>query len=275
MSAGCGDPALMSSQLREPMNLTCPCCHARYSVDAVLQDEAARDLLALRGSLPPRIWNPLLAYLGLFRSESRALAWDKALKLAREIQEMGIASGEWDKLENALAETVESLRQRGGKPLKNHNYLKRVVENTASTPLSDRPRALSGVEGRTSKAAQAIKRLENWVDGDWLRQQISVCLTALVAQNLKFAPAAEIITANADIWYVSLKTVLTIESVDTERLYKAFHLLIPKLTEWPQPKQLIELLPPRPHRQAIRHELSEGDRVAGSEMMKAIREQFE
>lgn len=261
------------------MNLTCPCCHSRHSYDVVLQDEAARDLLALRGALPPRIWNPLIAYLGLFRSETRALAWDKALKLSREIQEIGNASGEWDKIENALCETVESLRQRGGKPLKNHNYLKRVLENQApgfrreavDSSLSQEPRAKSP----TSKAAQAIKSLEAWVDGDWLRQQISVCLTALVAQNLKHAPAAEIITANADIWYVSLKNHLTIEQVDTDRLYKAFHVLIPKLTEWPQPKQLIELLPPRPQRQAIRQTISDTDAAAGAEALKKIREAYE
>lgn len=263
------------------MNLTCPCCHSRHSYDVVLQDEAARDLLALRGALPPRIWNPLIAYLGLFRSETRALAWDKALKLSREIQDIGNISGEWDKLENALCETVESLRLRGGKPLKNHNYLKRVLENQPNPPPTSpldkgealkAPPLLRGGGGGVSKAAQAIKSLEAWVDGDWLRQQISVCLTALVAQNLKHAPAAEIITANADIWYVSLKNHLTIEQVDADRLYKAFHVLIPKLIEWPQPKQLIELLPPRPVRQAIRQTPSDADYEAGAQALKNIRE---
>ena len=252
------------------MNLTCPCCHSRYSVDVMLQDEAARDLLALRGSLPPRIWNPLIAYLGLFRSETRALAWDKALKLAKEVQEMGLASGEWDKIENALCDTVESLRQRGGKPLKNHNYLKRVLESASSVRMMpvETTYGTPGPQPPRSKAAQAIKALEAWVDGDWLRQQISICLTALVAQNLKHAPAAEIITANADIWYVALKKYLTIAEIDTDRLYKAFHTLIPQLTEWPQPKQLIELLPPRPQRQAITQRATDADRQAGSRIMR-------
>lgn len=257
------------------MNLICPCCHSRYSVDAVLQDESARDLLTLRGSLPPRIWNPLIAYLGLFRSETRALAWDKALKLSREIQEMGIASGEWEKLENALCETVESLRQRGGRPLKTHNYLKRVFENSnpLQSPLCHRGEAEGRGVAPRSKAAQAIKRLDEWADTDWLRRSIGMGLSAMIAQSLKFAPAAEIITANADIWYVSLKSSLTIEEIDSPRIEKAFLLLVPKLTEWPQPKQLIELLPPRPERQKIRHIPTESDRQAGLDAMRKFREE--
>lgn len=257
------------------MNLSCPACHSRFSLDIILQDEAARDLLALRGSLPPRIWNPLIAYLGLFRSETRALAWDKALKLAREIQALGMESGQWEQLETALAETVESLRLRGGKPLKNHNYLKRVLENSPGVirmAVETVPGTESGRPVPTSKAAQAIKRLDEWSGDDWLRRQIGMGLSGLVAQNLKFAPAAEIITNNADIWHVSLKPLLTIEEVDTDRIWKGFRALVGKLIEWPQPKQLIELLPPRPQREKIRHTPSDNDYAAGAQALRQIRE---
>lgn len=257
------------------MNLTCPCCHARYSLDAILQDEAARDLLALRGSLPPRIWSPLISYLGLFRSETRSLAWDKALKLSREIQELGLSSGEWDKLENALAETVESLRQRGGKPLKNHNYLKRVFENTATAGRMPVAVGTSPAPAAKSKAGQAMIALGEWAGADWRRLAIVTCLQGVIAQNLKFAPAADIITKNADIWFVSLKSMLTIEDIDGPRFLKAFSLLLPKLTEWPQPKQIIELLPPRPVREAIRHKPTDADYQAGAQALKNIRESFE
>lgn len=110
------------------MLLTCPICHARYSLDAILQDESARELLGLSGQAG-RIWPALVKYLTLFRSESRALAWDRALKLCREVLEI---QADPAAMEAALVETVEALRGKNGKPMKNHNYLKRVLENQPS-----------------------------------------------------------------------------------------------------------------------------------------------
>lgn len=155
------------------MLLTCPICHVRYSLEAILQDEAARELLSLSGQAG-RAWPGLVKYLGLFRSDTRPLAWDRALKLAKEVLEIPADPAA---LEIALAETVEALRAKGGKALKNHNYLKRVLENTTPQPppflsegggASSSPPILGGVGGgkvSTSKTARAIGRLENWKRG--------------------------------------------------------------------------------------------------------------
>jgi len=230
------------------MQLICPCCHTRYPIDAANQDEAARDLLALRGSLPPRCWVPLIAYLGLFRSESRALAWDRALRLAREVMEL---NADPDRLENALAETVESLRNKGGQPLKNHNYLKRVIENSPS-PQPSPTRGEGAVEVRGAapggKRAAALSALAVWAGEDWLRIEICAGLQGLVAQSLKFTPAAEMITLAADIWYVALRKSADIQEVDTVRIRTGFERLFPTVTEWPAPKQLLALMPSRPPR---------------------------
>jgi hypothetical protein len=154
------------------MLLTCPICHVRYSLEAILQDEAARELLFLSGQAG-RAWPSLVKYLGLFRSDTRPLAWDRALKLAKEVLEIPADPAA---LETALTETVEALRAKGGKALKNHNYLKRVLENV---PVGAAPCGRPGANfttgemaagqphgvAPTSKTARAIGRLENWKRG--------------------------------------------------------------------------------------------------------------
>jgi hypothetical protein len=232
------------------MQLTCPCCHTRYPLDAANQDESARELLAQRGQMPPRIWTPLIAYLGLFRSESRALAWDRALRLAREVMEL---NAEPERLETALAETVEALRFKGGPPLKNHNYLKRVLENTNQIPPG--PPSQRGEVARgaapAGKRMAALNALGEWAEGDWLRGEISAGLQALVAQSLKGQPAAEMITLNADVWHVALRKSLTIAEVDTPRIRKGFERLFGKVTEWPAPHELLKVMPERPARVSL------------------------
>ena len=151
------------------MMLHCPCCHAQFSVEAIIQDEAARELLGLKGTLPPATFS----YLALFRSEKRALSWERALKLAKEI----IDNGQWTMdncqpstvnyqlLNEAMMETVEALRGKGSAPLKNHNYLKRVLESRGPG-TGDRGLVRTGTGDRgsvtASKTASAIGRLEQW-----------------------------------------------------------------------------------------------------------------
>lgn len=233
------------------MQLICPCCHTRYPIDAANQDEAARDLLALRGTLAPRCWFPLIAYLGLFRSESRALAWDRALKLSREVIAL---NADPDHLENALVETVEALRQKSGPPLKNHNYLRRVLESMQSSSTAMVQRATptdTTARAQGGKRAAAITTLAEWAEGDWLRAEIGAGLQALVAQSLKGQPGADTIALAADVWYVALRKKHDIEEVDAPRIRTGFERLFPTVTEWPTPKQLLALVPDRPARVSL------------------------
>lgn len=112
-------------------DIRCPCCHASFSLEHVAEDEALRELMALLAGLPREVSRPLVAYVGLFRGPSRATAYERQLRLAREVLAMhqdtllvGVA----------LSETVEAIRAKRDtgedtRPLKNHNYLKRVVES--------------------------------------------------------------------------------------------------------------------------------------------------
>lgn len=65
------------------MRVRCPCCHADYTIDQAVEDEAARELMGLLSDLPREASRPLAAYLGLFRAKSRALAWDEELDTPR------------------------------------------------------------------------------------------------------------------------------------------------------------------------------------------------
>lgn len=114
------------------MQLTCPCCYTRFGIEAALQADAGRDLMALLAGMDAALARPLFAYLGLFRAAKTQLSWDRALRLAREV--LALADGQV--LAAALAETVtamdEKRAQGAWKPLGNHNYLKRVIESTTA-----------------------------------------------------------------------------------------------------------------------------------------------
>ncbi|HKJ94092.1 MAG TPA: hypothetical protein VKA32_00515 [Gammaproteobacteria bacterium] len=145
------------------MQIQCPTCHSRFSLDQATEDESARRLMAILGELPREVSAPLVAYLGLFRSRTRALAWERSLRLAREVLELGrdtMAIGA------ALSETVEAMRGKQGadwKPLTNHNYLKRVLESTMARGGSAPARVDQPRPPRTSNTARSLQALE---DGD-------------------------------------------------------------------------------------------------------------
>lgn len=115
------------------MRLRCPVCHAEAALEAWAEDDAAREMMALLAGLDAQLGRALAAYLGLFRSRSRALSWERAVRLAREVLALGVDEAV---LAQALSDTVEAMRQKREagdiRPLENHNYLKRVAETVAA-----------------------------------------------------------------------------------------------------------------------------------------------
>ena len=89
------------------MQLTrCPVCHSRINLEALVQDDAGRSLLALMAKLDSALATSLVGYIGLFRAKSRDLASDRALRLCNEV----LALGESKVLTSALCQTLESMR---------------------------------------------------------------------------------------------------------------------------------------------------------------------
>ncbi|MEQ1967384.1 hypothetical protein ABLA30_10220 [Xenorhabdus nematophila] len=109
----------------------CPICHSDFHLDAIFEDDAARQLLAKLVDLPAGCARHLVAYIGLFRRERNNLSNSRALKLAEEVLEMYSANRV---LAHALSETVERIREKRAqgdkKPLSNHNYLKTVYQSS-------------------------------------------------------------------------------------------------------------------------------------------------
>ncbi|CAM5521754.1 hypothetical protein [Eoetvoesiella caeni] len=146
------------------MDIRCPCCHVTFALEQVVEDEALRELMGIIAELPREVSRPLVSYVGLFRGKTRATAYERQLRLAREVLAMhtdtllvGVA----------LSETVEAIRIKretgeDSRPLKNHNYLKRVVESQqargAGAVQIAQP-AGAAVRGPASKTAAALANL--------------------------------------------------------------------------------------------------------------------
>jgi len=145
------------------MKITCTSCHTIMHLEAAMEETAGREFTAFLAGLG-ELARPLVAYLGLFRPATRALAYERMLRLAREVVEL---SNDNTRLAAALSETVESLRQKRDagdvRPLKGHNYLKRVLENTRFEERGSRNEEsqLPQVH-RQSRRAQGITALEEW-----------------------------------------------------------------------------------------------------------------
>ncbi|MFN3881911.1 MAG: hypothetical protein ACK4L8_10845 [Nitrincola lacisaponensis] len=153
------------------MNLgRCPVCHSRLHLDALVQDDAGRELLALLAKLDRSAGAALVSYLSLFRSKTRDLANDRALRIAQEALELAPINA----LVAALAQTVEQMRskqQAGGfKPLANHNYLVKVLDGSGYCQQDGDIAALPDDLAHLPKGqrrTQVTAALMNIRDTDW------------------------------------------------------------------------------------------------------------
>ena len=148
------------------MKVKCPSCFAEFDILAALNNAAGSQLLQKLAALDASLSRPLYVYLTLFRSPKRALSYEKALRLAEEVLAL---STNQVQLADALQKVVDALREKqlagGFKPLKNHNYLKRVIEDVPApvTALAHAQQPQQQSQQRrifTSKTAQAMMDLE-------------------------------------------------------------------------------------------------------------------
>lgn len=262
------------------MNITCPCCFATISIESALESNSGRELMGVLAQAGP-LARPLAAYLGCFRSSTRALAWDRALKLAREVLEIG---ADQRALTAALGETVEAMRakreQGDGRPLKNHNYLRRVLE---SVTVATTPPAFGHPPCETGGAIKGKRRLAldvlaEWAGDDWLRTEIAEGLMALVALSRPGTPGADTIALTAGVWETAMRSAgVTVAQIDAGRVRAGFKPLLKKrLDEWPEPYAVIAELPRRPPQQKIESpQLTDEQRAQGAAMLRQARETLE
>jgi len=111
------------------MKMRCPCCYSEFGLEQMLADDAAREVMGLISQLPKGSARLLVQYTGLFRPRKQALSWDRAHKLISEASTLAKPAT----LNTALTQTIDAMRakQKSGEwtPLKNHNYLKQVIQS--------------------------------------------------------------------------------------------------------------------------------------------------
>ncbi len=242
------------------MKLRCPVCHSGNSIEAYAADEAGRDLLLLLAGSGP-LFRPLAHYLGCFRSGGRDLAHDRALRLGREVLELG---ADPRALAAALVETVEALRlkREAGdvRPLKNHNYLKRVLEGMPALAPALQSSGQSALTSPATPTARARSKtliadqvLADWAGEHWLRIEVAHGLRALLALPLYKAPEADAVDRTASLWERELSRCgVEIEQVDRERVQKGFSGLISAAKgKFPEPGELLPYLPRRCERDKL------------------------
>lgn len=255
------------------MKLRCPVCHTSNSLEAYASDEAGRELLGLLASTGT-LMRPMVHYLGLFRPSERDLSHARALKLMRELLDI---SADQQQLATALTETVESIRQKQQagevRPLKNHNYLKRVLESVGVNPCVHPLEPAEQSQQPRGKRKQAMIALQKWAGEDWLRTEIANGLIALLALGRDGAPAADTIIATASLWETLLNDQgITIEQIDRKRIHLGFKDLLNKFDAWPEPKDLLPRMPKRPYRDALDEPPQADDLVKGQSFFHSMSE---
>lgn len=143
----------------------CPICHSDLHLEALIEDEAGRELLGKISQLEKDMAPALVPYLGLFKPAKSNLSNSRALKIFNEVLELFEPS---KLLAHCLSETVQAVRKKrlngqNAEPLTNHNYLKSVYETQKATWKSnpatrtDTPKAKMQ-EDKTRTAIDYIER---------------------------------------------------------------------------------------------------------------------
>lgn len=142
------------------MQLHCPHCFAKFSLESAVEDDAGRELMGLLAKHPEAA-RSLVIYLGLFRSATRRLAWTRALAIAHQV----VGMGDIYTVNEALLKTIDAMREKQDtgefKPLKNNQYFKRVLEATPKVAPIQQMQPVTQPIAPKSKTGQALMGLEN------------------------------------------------------------------------------------------------------------------
>lgn len=238
----------------------CPNCGAANSLDSLVSDAEAAEVLKMLLELDADIGKAAIRYIGLFRPAKSQLSWARTAKLLNELMPMikaqeatrdGICfpapAEAWI---HGFNETVNARDQGRLKlPLKSHGYLLEIVSQWQGSGLPSpqpSPTGRGGEGGAPSKLRQGVAALGEWAGEDWAKREIASGFALLAALNLPNRPAAQDLPVVAEIWYRQLKEAKEIVSpeYDPIRIQTGFKVLQAAET-WPQPAELRRNLPPR------------------------------
>lgn len=238
----------------------CPNCGAANSLDSLVSDAEAAEVLKMLLELDADIGKAAIRYIGLFRPAKSQLSWARTAKLLNELLPMikaqeaardGVCfpapAEAWI---HGFNETVNARDQgRLKTPLKSHGYLLEIVSQWQGSGLPSpqpSPTGRGGEGGAPSKLRQGVAALGEWAGNDWAKREIAAGFALLAALNLPNRPAAQDLPVVAEIWYRQLKEAKEIVSpeYDPIRIQTGFKVLQAAET-WPQPAELRRNLPPR------------------------------
>ena len=238
----------------------CPNCGAANSLDSLVSDAEAAEVLKMLLELDADIGKAAIRYIGLFRPAKSQLSWARTAKLLNELLPMikaqeaardGVCfpapAEAWI---HGFNETVNARDQGRLKlPLKSRGYLLEIVSQWQGSGLPSpqpSPMGRGGEGGAPSKLRQGVAALGEWAGNDWAKREIASGFALLAALNLPNRPAAQDMPVVAEIWYRKLKDKGEIVSpeYDPIRLQTGFKVLQAAET-WPQPAELLRNLPPR------------------------------
>lgn len=177
------------------MNLCCPTCGFKASIEVFAGDKAARHVMVLMGRVPPPLSELVLRYLGLFAPAKHAITIPRMKRLLEELVPM-IEAGRINRARRewpvSLAQFEDGLQAMCDKraslplPLKSHGYLLEVlagavdkIEAQAEAKSIEHDRS-----GESRKAAEAVQGSEaaQWDEGRRLQAERLNACSALISE---------------------------------------------------------------------------------------------
>lgn len=111
----------------------CPVCHSHIDLLALVEDEAGRDLLKQVAGFEAWLSPPLLSYIALFKPAKSDLNNARSLKLLQDVLALHPNRKLLALACDVTVQQIRLSRQTGSaKPLRDHNYLKSVIDSKKS-----------------------------------------------------------------------------------------------------------------------------------------------
>lgn len=161
------------------MNLQCPVCNSKFTLDAAAKEEATRELIDLAAFFGKH-WTLVNEYVDCFRvSQWASVGTKKRIRLLQDVRRLfegRVYEYDGKRYRAELANVTAAIRavadaEKFG--FKNHNYLKKVLLNDAERVSAE---GLTAKEERAREEKRPVrppKRKEDGGEpisvGDWLR----------------------------------------------------------------------------------------------------------